>query len=68
MTNNINIDRYLKKLDDLEGDLESLKDKVSIGLQKEVSDLSVKVSETKTELRDVIEQKVNQQKKILFIS
>ena len=39
MTNNINIDRYLKKLDDLEGDLESLKDKVSIGLQKEVSDL-----------------------------
>ena len=68
MVNEIDINRYLQKLDDLEDDLESLKDKVAVGLQKEVSDLSVKVSETKTELRDVIEQKVNQQKKdIVYI-
>ena len=68
MVNEIDINRYLQKLNDLEDDLESLKDKVAVGLQKEVSDLSVKVSETKTELRDVIEQKVNQQKKdIVYI-
>lgn len=67
MVNNIDIDRYLKKLDDLEDDLESLKDKVAVGLQKDVSDLSVKVSETKTELRDVIERKVNQQKKDIVL-
>jgi predicted nucleic acid-binding Zn-ribbon protein len=68
MTDKVNIDRYFKKLDDLENDLERLKDKVATGLQKEVSDLSVKVSETKTQLRDIIEEKVNQQKKdIVYI-
>ena len=67
MVNEIDINRYLQKLNDLEDDLESLKDKVAVGLQKEVSDLSVKVSETKTELRDVIERKVNQQKKDIVL-
>ena len=68
MAKKSDIDRYLKKLDDLEDDLENLKDKVAVGLQKEVADLSVKVSETKTQLRDIIEDKVNQQKKdIVYI-
>lgn len=67
MVNETNINRYLQKLDDLEDDLENLKEKVSISLQKDVSDLSLKVSETKTELRDVIERKVNQQKKDIVL-
>lgn len=67
MVNEIDINRYLQKLDDLEDDLESLKDKVAIGLQKDVSDLSLKVSETKAELRDVIEDKVKEQKKDIVL-
>ena len=67
MVSEIDINRYLQKLDDLEDDLESLKDKVAVGLQKDVSDLSLKVSETKTELRDVIEDKVKEQKKDIVL-